>query len=766
MPDIDVDFCFERRQEVIDYVVRKYGKDRVAQIVTFGTLAARGVIRDVGRVMDLPYAMVDSIAKMIPSELNITIDKALKANNDLKQLYDNDEQVKKLIDMSRRLEGLPRHTSMHAAGVVISQKSVDEYVPLSRAGDGSITTQFTMTTLEELGLLKMDFLGLRTLTVIQNAVRLAEKSTGKTIDIDKIDYDDKAVLDSIGTGKTEGVFQLESAGMKSFMKELKPQSLEDVIAGISLYRPGPMDFIPQYIKGKNNPESIHYDCPQLEPILDATYGCIVYQEQVMQIVRNLGGYTLGRSDLVRRAMSKKKAAVMAKERQNFVYGNKEEGVPGCIANGISEQVANKIYDEMTDFAKYAFNKSHAAAYAVVSYQTAYLKYYYPVEYMAALMTSVIDFPAKVAEYILTCRQMGISILPPDVNQGESGFSVDGTNIRYGLSAIKSIGKPVISGLVEERKARGPYKTLQDFIERLPSRDMNKRVIENFIKAGALDGLPGTRKQKMMIYVQILDAINQEKKNTMAGQMTLFDLAPEEEKESFLIKLPNVGEYEKEQLLSFEKEVLGVYISGHPLEKYEAMWRKNISAVTADFMLDEETGVSRVKDGEKVVVGGMLTAKTIKHTKTGKTMAFVTLEDLVGTVEVVIFPRDYENNRNMLEEDSKVFIQGRVSTEDDRPSKLICERVQAFENVPRELWIQFADMEAFQNGEQDLHDILRTSDGRDRVVIYLKKQRAVKRLTGNWDIHIDEDLVAKIGSRFGAENVKVVEKSIEKLAQMH
>ena len=678
----------------------------------------------------------------------------------------NDEQVKKLIDMSRRLEGLPRHTSMHAAGVVISQKSVDEYVPLSRAGDGSITTQFTMTTLEELGLLKMDFLGLRTLTVIQNAVRLAEKSTGKTIDIDKIDYDDKAVLDSIGTGKTEGVFQLESAGMKSFMKELKPQSLEDVIAGISLYRPGPMDFIPQYIKGKNNPESIHYDCPQLEPILDATYGCIVYQEQVMQIVRNLGGYTLGRSDLVRRAMSKKKAAVMAKERQNFVYGNKEEGVPGCIANGISEQVANKIYDEMTDFAKYAFNKSHAAAYAVVSYQTAYLKYYYPVEYMAALMTSVIDFPAKVAEYILTCRQMGISILPPDVNQGESGFSVDGTNIRYGLSAIKSIGKPVISGLVEERKARGPYKTLQDFIERLPSRDMNKRVIENFIKAGALDGLPGTRKQKMMIYVQILDTINQEKKNTMAGQMTLFDLAPEEEKESFLIKLPNVGEYDKEQLLSFEKEVLGVYISGHPLEKYEAMWRKNISAVTADFMLDEETGVSRVKDGEKVVVGGMLTAKTIKHTKTGKTMAFVTLEDLVGTVEVVIFPRDYENNRNMLEEDSKVFIQGRVSTEDDRPSKLICEQVQAFEDVPRELWIQFADLETFQNGEQALHDILRTSDGRDRVIIYLKKQRAVKRLTGNWDIHIDEDLVAKIGSRFGVENVKVVEKSIEKLAQMH
>ncbi|MDY3917457.1 MAG: DNA polymerase III subunit alpha, partial [Candidatus Limivivens sp.] len=766
MPDIDVDFCFERRQEVIDYVVRKYGKDRVVQIVTFGTLAARGVIRDVGRVMDLPYAMVDSIAKMVPSELNITIDKALKANSDLKQLYETDEQVKKLIDMSKRLEGLPRHTSMHAAGVVISQKSVDEYVPLSRAGDGSITTQFTMTTLEELGLLKMDFLGLRTLTVIQNAVRLAEKSSGKTIDIDQIDYDDKAVLDSIGTGKTEGVFQLESAGMKSFMKELKPQSLEDIIAGISLYRPGPMDFIPQYIRGKNNPQTIHYDCPQLEPILEPTYGCIVYQEQVMQIVRDLGGYTLGRSDLVRRAMSKKKAAVMEKERQNFVYGNPEEGVPGCIARGIDEKIANKIYDDMTDFAKYAFNKSHAAAYAVVSYQTAYLKYYYPVEFMAALMTSVIDNPPKVAEYILTCRQMGIGILPPDVNQGDVGFSVDGKGIRYGLSAIKSIGRPVIQGLVEEREARGPFRTLQDFIERIPARDRNKRVIENFIKAGALDGLPGTRKQHMMVYIQILDSINQEKKNTMAGQMTLFDFVGEEEKQNFMIKMPDVGEYDKEQLLAFEKEVLGVYISGHPLEKYENLWRKNISAVTSDFMLDEETGASRVQDGEKAVLGGMITARTIKHTKTGKTMAFLTLEDLVGTAEIVVFPRDYENNRALLEMDNKVFIQGRVSTEDDRPSKLICEKVWAFEEVPRELWIQFPTLESFQSRERELYDILRSSDGRDRVVIYLKEPKAVKRLAGNWDIRIDEKLVCEIGGKFGPENVKVVEKSIEKLGKMH
>ena len=410
MPDIDVDFCYERRQEVIDYVVRKYGKDRVVQIVTFGTLAARGVLRDVGRVMDLPYAFVDSIAKMIPQELNITIDKALKENPELRRVYESDEQVKTLIDMGKRLEGLPRHSSMHAAGVVISQKSVDEYVPLSRAADGTITTQFTMTTLEELGLLKMDFLGLRTLTVIQNAVNLARRRQ-PDLDMEKIDYNDQKVMDYIGTGKTDGVFQLESAGMKSFMKELKPHSLEDIIAGISLYRPGPMDFIPQYIRGKNDASSITYDCPQLQPILEPTYGCIVYQEQVMQIVRDLAGYTLGRSDLLRRAMSKKKADVMEKERKIFVYGDPETDVPGCIKNGIDEKTANKIYDEMIDFAKYAFNKSHAAAYAVVAYQTAWLKYYYPVEFMAALMTSVIDNPSKVAEYIYACRQMGIKILP-------------------------------------------------------------------------------------------------------------------------------------------------------------------------------------------------------------------------------------------------------------------------------------------------------------------------------------------------------------------
>lgn len=766
MPDIDVDFCFERRQEVIDYVVEKYGKDRVVQIVTFGTMAARGVIRDVGRVMDLPYAQCDSIAKMIPTELNITIEKAMKMNPELRGLYEADETVKKLIDMSRRLEGLPRHTSMHAAGVVISQKPVVEYVPLSRASDGSLVTQFTMTTLEELGLLKMDFLGLRTLTVIQNAAKLVERDKGVVLDMDHIDYDDKKVYAMLGAGKTEGVFQLESGGMTSFMKELKPGSLEDVIAGISLYRPGPMDFIPQYIRGKNNPDSITYDCPELEPILDATYGCIVYQEQVMQIVRNLGGYTLGRSDMVRRAMSKKKTSVMEKERQNFVYGNEEEGVPGCINKGISEKVANKIFDDMIDFAKYAFNKSHAAAYAVVAYQTAFLKYYYPVEFMAALMTSVIDNPSKVSEYILSSRRMGIAILPPDINKGESSFSVDGGSIRYGLSAIKSIGRPVIEGLVEERNLRGGFKTLRDFIERMSGRDINKRTIENFIKAGAFDGIPGNRRQKMMVYVQILDAVNQEKKTAMTGQMSLFDLVSEEEKEAYEIRMPDVEEYPKEAKLAFEKEVLGVYISGHPLEEYEQRWRNNITAVTTDFLPDEETGMPRVIDNSKVTVGGMITGKTIKYTKTNKVMAFLTVEDLVGTVEIVVFPRDYEKNAQLMEVDDKVFIQGRVSAEDEKASKLICENIRSFDDVPSELWVQFATKEEFLSKEEDFYRLLNDSDGRDSVVVYIRSPKAVKRLGPSRNVKINGDLLGKLYEKYGSDNVKVVEKSIEKLTKMH
>ena len=761
MPDIDVDFCFERRQEVIDYVRRKYGDDCVVQIVTFGTLAARGVIRDVGRVLDMPYAQVDTIAKMVPQEPNITIDKALGMNPEFRKAYEEQEDIHRLIDLAKRLEGLPRHTSMHAAGVVISQKDVSEYVPLSRAQDGSIVTQFTMTTLEELGLLKMDFLGLRTLTVIQNAVKMIEQSTGVFLDMQKIDYNDKKVLNSLGTGRTDGVFQLESAGMKNFMKELKPQSLEDVIAGISLYRPGPMDFIPQYIRGKNRPDTIRYDCPQMEPILKPTYGCIVYQEQVMQIVRDLAGYTLGRSDLVRRAMSKKKASVMAKERQNFVYGNVEEGVPGCIANGISEEIANKIYDEMTDFAKYAFNKSHAAAYAVVSYQTAYLKYYYPVEFMAALMTSVVEMPNKVAEYISVCRQMGIQILPPDINHGMYGFSVDNGAIRYALSAIKSIGRPVIEGIVREREEHGEYTSLKIFMERNIDQ-INKRVVENLIKAGALDCLEGNRKQKMTIYTQIIDSINQDKKHTMAGQLSLFDIASEEDKKEFEIRMPQVEEYPKEIILTFEKEVLGIYLSGHPLERYRNMMEKMISAKTSDFQPDDETGIPEVYDNQKVIVGGMITDKTIKYTKNNKVMAFLTVEDLVGTVEVVVFPRDYEKCQMFLNEDARLFIQGRVSAEDDKASKLILEKVRTFDDMPKELWIQFESREDYAKAETGLVDDLMSSRGNSSVVIYLKDVKAMKKLPPAYQVHIEDSWLEHMCEKYGSSNVKIVDRVLKNL----
>lgn len=767
MPDIDIDFCYERRQEVIDYVVRKYGKDQVVQIVTFGTLAAKGVVRDVGRVLGLPYSMCDTIAKMIPNDLGMTLDKALVMNPDLKKAYNEDQQVRNLIDMSKRLEGLPRHTSMHAAGVVIGSRSIDEFVPLSRASDGTITTQFTMTTIEELGLLKMDFLGLRTLTVIQNAVRLAEKDYGISIDIDHIDFDDKQVLESIGTGRTEGVFQLESAGMKSFMKELKAENLEDIIAGISLYRPGPMDFIPRYLKGKNDKESITYECPQLEHILSPTYGCIVYQEQVMQIVRDLAGYTMGRSDLVRRAMSKKKTSVMEKERHNFVYGNEEEGVKGCVKNGIDEKTANHIYDEMIDFAKYAFNKSHAAAYAVVSYQTAYLKYYYPREFMAALMTSVMDNVGKFSEYILTCRRMmGIPVLPPDINEGESGFSVSGEAIRYGLSAIKSVGKPVVDVILAERGKGGPFRSMEDFVGRMSMKEVNKRTLENFIKSGALDTLPGTRRQKMAVAPTMLEEKARERKSMFEGQLSLFDIAGEEARNEFQITFPDVGEYSKEELLAFEKEILGVYISGHPLDDYEEAWRRNITATSADFMVDEETEKAGVQDGSRVVIGGMVAGKTVKTTRTNQLMAFITLEDLMGSVEVIVFPKDYEGNRELFTEDAKLFIRGRVSIGDDPVGKLVCEQVVPFEDTPKELWVQFADKEAYQEREQKLLSLLKSSEGKDRVVIYLQKERAKKMLPPSWNVHVTDQLLQGLQHELGEKNVKVVEKGLEKLGKMH
>ena len=759
MPDIDVDFCYERRQEVIDYVVEKYGKDQVVQIVTFGTMAARGVIRDVGRVLDLPYALCDSVAKMVPNDLGMTLDKALKANPDFRKAYEEDEQIRNLIDMSKRLEGLPRHTSMHAAGVVIGSRSIDEFVPLSRAQDGTITTQFTMTTIEELGLLKMDFLGLRTLTVIQNAVRMAKKR-GEQIALDRIDYNDKKVLDSIGTGKTEGVFQLESGGMKSFMKELKPESLEDIIAGISLYRPGPMDFIPKYLKGKSNPAAVTYDCPQLEPILGPTYGCIVYQEQVMQIVRELAGYTMGRADLVRRAMSKKKAAVMEQERQNFVYGNEKEGVRGCIANGIDEKTANRIYDEMIDFAKYAFNKSHAAAYAVVAYQTAYLKYYYPREFMAALMSSMMENVAKFSEYIMTCRQiMKITILPPDINEGESGFSVSGDAIRYGLSAIKSVGVSVVEAILAEREANGPFASMEDFIDRMTNKEVNRRTMENFIKSGALDSLAGTRRQKMEVMPLLLEEKAREKKNVMEGQMSLFDIAGEEEKQSYQIHFPEVGEYSKAELLAFEKEVLGVYVSGHPLDDVRNAWEKTVTANASDFLVDEETEHARVTDGQRVVIGGLVASKTVKTTRNGQLMAFLSVEDLMGTVEVIVFPKDYETHRDLFVEDARIFIKGRVSLGDEPAGKLVCEEARAFSDLTRELWIQFADLQEYQSRWGEVESDIKLSRGSDPVVIYLSRERAKKVLPVSWNVTASGALLERLIAKLGEKNIKVVQKSL-------
>ena len=808
LPDIDIDFCYERRQEVIDYVVEKYGKDRVVQIITFGTMAARGVIRDVGRALDLPYAFVDSIAKMIPTELNITIAKALEQNAELKRAYENEDQVKTLIDLSKRLEGLPRHSSTHAAGVVISKLPVEEYVPLSRSSDGTITTQFAMNTLEELGLLKMDFLGLRTLTVVESAVGLInagetakervtegnlEKmslSAGRNasdrglqdvagegkinvdkigedkigidkIDINKINYQDPQVMNYISTGQTDGIFQIESGGMKKLMKELKPNVLEDLIAAIALYRPGPMDFIPQYIKGKNTAETVVYDCPELIPILEPTYGVIVYQEQVMQIVRDLAGYTLGRSDLLRRAMSKKIAEVMEKERRIFVYGDEEMNVPGCIKNGISETAANRIFDKMLDFAQYAFNKSHAAAYAIISYQTAWLKYYYPAEFMAALLTSVVNHSSKIGEYIYACRQMNIEILPPSINYGGANFTATDGKIRYGLTAIKSLGRPVIDSIIDERQERGHFKNLEDFITRMTLREgPNKRGIDSLIRSGAMDELGGTRKQQILTSLTLVDKVQQEKKHSMSGQITLFDIVDDAGKEEFEIKYPNVGEFSKEELLAFEKEVLGVYVSGHPLDAYEEQWKRTISATTLDFQTEDETGNSKVTDGNKEIVGGMIVDLTIKYTKTNQVMAFITIEDLVGTLEVIVFPRNYEESKQYIEEDNKIFIKGRVATEEDKASKLICEKIIPFSNIKKTLWIQFPNKNDYFENEDMLKECLADSEGNDEVNIFLKEERATKQLPRNNNIRINQEILARLMNCFGEQRVKVVEKPVE------
>ena len=756
MPDIDVDFCYERRQEVIDYVISKYGEDHVAQIVTFGTLAARAAIKDVGRALAMPYADVDRISKMIPTELGITIKKALQMNPDLKKAYENEEDTHHLIDMSMRLEGLPRHSSTHAAGVVICREPVMEYVPLS-ANDGQVNTQYTMTLLEELGLLKMDFLGLRTLTVIQNAVQEVERIHGVKLDMEHLPDNDPAVYQLISQGKTEGVFQLESGGMKQFMRELEPTCLEDLIAGISLYRPGPMDFIPKYIKGKNDKDNIQYTHPALEPILKNTYGCIVYQEQVMQIVRDLAGYSLGRSDLVRRAMSKKKASVMAEERKNFVYGIGDE-VPGCVKNGIPAEVAEKIFDEMTDFAKYAFNKSHAACYAVVGYQTAWLKAHYPVEFMAALMTSVMDNASKVSGYIEECKKMGIQLLPPDINEGFGHFSVSNGKIRFGLAAIKNIGRNAVDALVAEREKNGPFLSMTDFCNRMSDGEWNKRGIESLIKSGAVDSFGGARSQYMAVYKNILDGIGQAKKNNIAGQMNLFDLGGENEAVAQKDELPAISEYVQRDRLAMEKEVLGIYVSGHPLAEYEKMLRRKVSHTSIDFLPAEE-GEDRVQiaEGTKVAVGGMIAAKSVKYTRNNEKMCFLSLEDLQGTMEIIVFPKIMEQCSAFLDEEAVVLVKGRANVSADGEAKVIAASVTPLmeekdENKPASLWLKQA-----AGNEMPLvwiTAILEKYKGDTPVYIYEEKTKRKMKADRKFWVTLEEGLLEELRKLLGEKNVAV------------
>ena len=759
MPDIDVDFCYERRQEVIDYVTQKYGQDSVVQIVTFGTLQARGVIRDVGRVLDYPYALCDQIAKMIPrgqNNRNVTLDEALSGSRELREFSEKDERVARIIDFARRLEGLPRHASTHAAGVVICGEPAYHFVPLSRSADGQLTTQFPMTTVEELGLLKMDFLGLRTLTVIQDALNFIEARTGIRIDFDHMKMHDPKVFELIASGKDDGIFQLESGGMKSFMKELKPDCMDDLVAGISLYRPGPMSFIPDYIRGKNDRKNIHYLIPELEPILSDTYGCIVYQEQVMQIVRDLGGYTMGRSDLVRRAMSKKKEAVMKKERANFVYGNPEEGVPGCVSRGIPEEAAHQIFDRMMDFAQYAFNRSHAAGYAVVAYETAYLKCYYPVEYMAALMTSVMDVTSKVSEYIAVCRQMNLSVLPPDINESSYGFTPSGQAIRYGLTAIKGVGRSVVDSIVAEREIGGPFTSLGDFIERMSGSEINKRTVESFIYAGALDAFPGTRSQKIAVYADMMDAKAKSKKDSFSGQISLFDIAPPEEKLRLEVSFPKIPEFSFSEKLAYEKLVLGLYASGHPLEEYEDLLRRNITARLSDFNVDEESGEAGVRDGSSVWIGGLVEKRTIRTTRNGSVMMILNVEDMTDSIEVLCFPKETDHFREKTEEGSRVFIRGRVSLGDDAKGKLICDKIIRFDELEKEAFVLFENRAGYAAAQAKLRKILQGAG----CVIVIKEGRLSKRIPSENGTVLTEETGNALKEAFGADNVVIREKRLK------
>ncbi len=728
MPDIDIDFCYQRREEVIAYVNEKYGRENVAQIVTFGTLGARQVIRDVGRALGIPLRNVDRIAKMIPMALGINITRALDMNPELNDAYEFEEETKELIDMATRLEGLTRHTSIHAAGVIISDKNLTNYVPLYQ-NDGNITTQFTMGTLEELGLLKMDFLGLRTLTVIHEACKEIKRSKGIEIDIDKIGFDDKAVFDLLSKAHTDGVFQLESSGIKAFLKELKPDSLEEIIAGISLYRPGPMEFIPKYIKGKNDKASIEYTDDALIPILEPTYGCIVYQEQVMRIFRELGGYSLGRSDLVRRAMSKKKHDVMEKERQIFINGIEGE-IDGCIKRGVSAEKATKIFDQMAEFAKYAFNKSHAAAYAVVGYQTAWLKVHYNVEFMAAVMSSVMDSTTKVAEYIEDCKHMGIEVLQPDINESIGKFSVSNGKIRFGLDAIKNVGKNTVKQLVYERELNGNFKSLQDFVNRMDNSDVNKRTLESLILVGAFDSLGGKRSQYYTIYQALLTSASNSRKNNIAGQMSLLDFM-EEDTSVVDDALPEIQEFDKKIILQHEKEKIGVYVTGHPLEDYKEILRNKTSILSKDLDYDEEKDSNL--DHTRVIFGGIISKITEKYTRNNDKMCFINVEDFYGSVEVVIFPNVYNKYYSEITEDNIIIVEGTVNVIEHERAKIISNKIysidldaaknnllnkQVAQINSKKLYIKIENDEIFPK----LLGILEKFKGNSPIIVYNDEQK--------------------------------------------
>lgn len=761
LPDIDIDFCYEKRDQVIDYVKRKYGEDHVSQIITFGTLGARSSIRDVGRVMGIGYSEVDKIAKEIPFALNMTIDKALDLNPELHKMYTENNSAKELIDIARSIEGLPRHASTHAAGVVISKRPVDYYVPLYMQQDESVTTQFPMGTLEELGLLKMDFLGLRTLTVIQKTLEHIQKNHNKMIDFSAMEYDDPSVYELLSSGDTLGVFQLESSGMRHFMKELRPDTFEDIIAGISLYRPGPMESIPQYIQNKNSSDSIKYIHEKMIPILNVTRGILVYQEQVMQVVRDLAGYSYGRSDLVRRAMSKKKMDVMEEERRNFVYGkDNEDGsidILGCVRNGVDEKTANKIYDEMIDFAKYAFNKSHAAAYAVLAYETAYLKTHYKVEFMAALMTSVMGNTDKVVEYIRECERMNISVLSPDINKSYVDFAVENGNIRYSLSAVKNVGVQVVNAIVEEREKNGFYEDFYDMVDRLNSKDLNKRVVESMIKSGALDSITENRASIMASYEKIIASSLNSKKNNIEGQLSLFDHSEIEGIGKFDVPtgIISLSEFGEKELLTMEKEVLGLYLSGHPLNQYDEILNKVSNTNTLTLREYQENYLeNQDKDNMRVVLGGIITRKSIKTTRKKDMMAFLTLEDMYGSAEVILFPKVFSDHTQFLGDDTALLVEGRLSLKEDEEPKIIAEKLKLLQEEVLEVSLYLRMDIHDRDLRREIRLLLDEYPGSSTIYYYDSKNKKLYLPSKEKKVDICEELLEDLYDILGKDNVKI------------